>query len=335
MAILCLNETKAVMRGMVSKAYAVWAKTLIKITHTRNGITSKAEDATVYTLPSTVWELEQQVAMDSNFVTRIGLSYDVSLHSFESNQEKYISQDKTRTFMLNDKTIYPNFIFSYHNDFIHANRDAKRNFFAWFDFCGIPTQDKLDVVLDHKNFVNNSVVFVTFACKWRRRDSVPAELIEDVSSGDGLAAEYATDAVEKYLNKRTGNRVKVFASVEYLGPGTTDPRKKTRMMTIGLSNCREILEEKPTRIRIGSITPQPAKKKQDAKKITGKVTRQKAHPNIFDSLDSKEDTLYSDLMTCKFTRSELMEKYNCSSRAVSARLAWAKRYGETKVGYRA
>ena len=79
MAILCLNETKAVMRGMVSKAYAVWAKTLIKITHTRNGITSKAEDATVYTLPSTVWELEQQVAMDSNFVTRIGLSYDLSL----------------------------------------------------------------------------------------------------------------------------------------------------------------------------------------------------------------------------------------------------------------
>ena len=71
------------MRSMVCKSYRVWFNSLIKVTRTRSGVATKAEDAAVYTLPASIWELEQQVATESNFASRLNLKHTISLHSFE------------------------------------------------------------------------------------------------------------------------------------------------------------------------------------------------------------------------------------------------------------
>ncbi len=304
---LCLNGTKALMRSMVCKAYRIWANTLVKVTRTRTGIASKAEDATVYTLPCHVWELEQQVATESNFASRLQLQHTVSLHCFEINRDVYNLQKNTRAFMLPNIGLYPNFDFSYYCDYIRANEDAKRNFFAWFDFCGLPTKDKLDVVLDRKNFVPNSVVFVTFLCKWRRPDSIPAEITEAIT--DDMSSR--VDVVVDYLNKNTSNKVKVFTSIEYQAQGNSP------MMMIGLSNSPEILDKPPFHSRM----------KREVK------TRTIKSPAKRDLTYDETEELRKDLRSWKFTQEELAEKYDCSFGQVGACKAWLKREG-SGGGYR-
>lgn len=303
--VLCLNGTKALMRSVVCKAYSVWAKTLIKVTPTRKGISSFAEDATVYTLPATLWELEQQAAIESSFALRLGLKHKVSLHSFELDRQTYLQQNDTRSFMLDNIGLYPNFDFAYYNDEIHPNRHTKRNFFAWFDYCGLPTRQNLDVALDRQNFVTNSVVFVTFCCKWRRADSIPDEIKEAVNEHMGSRV----DAVVDYLNKHTGNRVKVFASLEYQAQGNSP------MMMIGLSNCPDILEKPSFHQRIDRNAPSIGVGR-DYRPLTA----------------GEKGELERDLRSFSFTQEELSEKYDCSARQVGSGLAWVRRYG-LKGGY--
>ena len=301
--VLCLNSTKALMRSMVCKSYRVWFNSLIKVTRTRSGVATKAEDAAVYTLPASIWELEQQVATESNFASRLNLKHTISLHSFELDTATYKQQNNTRAFMLPEVGLYPNFKFSYWNSPICANEDAKRNFFAWYDFCGLPTKDKLDIVLDRKNFVNNSVVFVTFLCRWRRSESIPAEIMESVT--DNMSSR--VDAVMDYLHKNTSNKVKPFISVEYQAQGNSP------IMMIGLSNSPEILSlpEHHSRMRREEkCQPSESPAKRD---LTKKETFE----------------LRQDIQTKNYSVEQLAEKYNCSFKQVGACKAWVKRYRST------
>jgi len=317
MATLCLNETKAVMRGIVCKAYSLWAKSLLSITPIRNGgIKPMAREGVVYSLPATVWELEQQVAMETRIVQSVGLKEKISLHSFETDTDIYYDQNRTRAFMLNSE-LYPNFDFSYHNEAIHPNRHTKSNFFGWFDWCGLPTYDKLEVVLDRKNFVHNSVVFATFSCAWRRAENVPSEIMEmafeNFSDDDGdKLCNHVTDAVEAYLEKNTGHNVKVFASVEYQA-------QNTPMMMIGLTNCREILEwsqmRSPVRLRID-----PAKRVAQTMRVTGK-------PAPRPLSESNQARLRKDLQDGHWTKRNLSLKYKCTERQISSTGAWLTKRG--------
>ncbi len=305
------------MRSAVCKAYSLWASSLLKITPTKKGMRSKAEDAVVYTLPAKVWELEQMVAMETRLTQSLGLENMVSLHTFESDPETYRNEQNTRAFMLNT-ALYPNFRFQYDNKCIHANRHAKANFFGWFDFCGLPTYDKLEVVLDHKNFVHNSVVFVTFSCAWRRSENVPSEIrdaaYDKIADDEDKLCNHVTDAVEEYLDAHTGNGVKVFMSVEYLA-------QNTPMMMIGLSNCQKILDH-------SRKMPHPIRTRIDPTARNSQTSRADGTPRCKPLGSSALNDLREDLKTWSFTRAELATKYNCTERQVGAAGAWLTQWGE-------
>ena len=311
METLCLNETKAAMRSIVCKVHRVWAKSLVKVTPTPKKICTKGSHGTVYTLPATLWELEQQVAFESLWATRLCISPKeslINLRCFETNERKYDSQNLTRSFMLNKSGLYPNFVFDYHNEPIHANCEANSNFFGWFDWTGLPTSENLDVLLDPKNFVHNSVVFATFSAAWRRNDSIPTELVDDAKSrvrGEQKLVFHTTDAVEKYLLDHTGHHVKCVVSVEYQA-------QSTPMMLIGLTNSRAVLDEcKPERERL----------QRSEKKVGGTP------------LDiTTKNAVRADLRACKYTKAQIMQRNNASNAQVRSILYWLETWGN-RAGY--
>ena len=311
METLCLNETKAAMRSIVCKVLRVWAKSLVKVTPTREKICKKGEHGTVYTLPATIWELEQQVAFESLWATRLNISPKeclINLRSFEVKEGKYDGQNLTRSFMLNDSELYPNFSFDYHNEPIHANCEAKSNFFGWFDWTGLPTAENLEVLLDPKNFVPNSVVFATFSAAWRRTNSIPTELINDAKSrisGEQKLVFHTTDAVEKYLLEHTGHHVKCVVSVEYQA-------QQTPMMLIGLTNSRAVLDaHRPERERL----------QRSEKKVGGTALN-----------DAAKNAVRADLRSCKYTKAQIMQRNNATNAQVRSVLHWLQTWGD-QAGY--
>ncbi len=305
---LCKNQVKAEYRAWVLKAFNIWLGSLFKFTRTSNGANCKVDSATVYSLPATIWEFEQFLAGESLLMTRLG-GGEVNLHCFESDWPTYAAQKNSRSFMLNDKTLYRNFNFNYSHDEIPVNAHAKSNFGAWYDFCGNPTQKLLDIAIAPQNFKHNSLVFVTFDCNVQAGIQVlPVEIqnfiITRMEKQGGIIADHITDAVVHYINENTGNKVRCIMHVEYQA-------QRHPMMLLGFTNSRQVLE--------------------DCGEVKNRISREKKSNTVATkrTLNEREKKqLRSDLKSFKFTRHELMEKYNCNSKQVGAQLTWVDRYGD-------
>jgi hypothetical protein len=325
MAILCLNETKAQMRSVVAALFERWHD---DIAHQRYALASgerkeKSDDCTVYTLPATVWELEQFMADKSTNTHKwFGGDGRVDLRCFENDWAVYASQKNTRMFMdvSGLESVYSNLDFCYSPKSIHPNKHAKKNFFAWFDFCGNPSQERLDIITDRQNFVTNSVVFATFTCAWRKTETVQSDILDLATdmAGDEALCIVATDAVEAYINENTSNKVKCVVSMEYQA-------QKTPMMLLGFTNSRteiETVRRMPfgpcLRYRLNR-TPAPVQ------------------PSVIKELTPENKAaLESDLRSKKFDGArELAEKYSITTQKVGATLTWLHRKeGHWVGGYR-
>ena len=325
MAILCLNETKAQMRSVVAALFERWHDNIAhqRFTLLNGEKKKKSDDCTVYTLPATVWELEQFMA-DKSTNTRNWFDGEgrVDLHCFENDWAVYASQKNTRMFMdvAGLESVYSNLDFHYSPTNIHPNEHAKNNFFAWFDFCGNPSEERLDIITDRKNFVNNSVVFATFTCAWRKTETVQPDILDLATdmAGDEALCVVATDAVEAYINENTSNKVKCVVSMEYQA-------QKTPMMLLGFTNSRaefEAVRQMPfgpcLRYRLNRNTPA-------------------AQPSVIKELTTENKVaLENDLRSKKFGGPrELAEKYSITTQKVGATLTWLHRKeGHQAGGYR-
>lgn len=301
---LCNNRTKAEYRMWVLKAFHIWLRGLIHLTATRSGRHCVIDPATIYSLPATLWEFEQFIAGES-------LSFDIlkttkqtlmDLHCFEREWPVYAAQKDSRSFLLNDKTLYKNFHANYSHGDIPANCHSKSNFGAWYDFCGNPIKKHLDVAIARQNFKHNSLVFVTFDCNVQAGIKVlPVEIqgfiAERMDAEGGKMCDYITDATVEYINNNTGNKVKCIMSVEYQA-------QLHPMMLLGFTNSAEVLEYcPPVHERIErQVVP-------ISKKSTTPMTQQ------------QKDELRGCLRSGAFTQTQLRKRYNCTNGQIGAMIA--------------
>jgi|TARA_B100001094_G_scaffold79499_1_gene75768 hypothetical protein len=310
---LCKSLTKAEHRACVLTAFHCWLGSLFKFTHTKDGHKCKVSGATVYSLPANIWEFEQFLAGESLLMTRLSADSQIDLHCFESEWATYAAQKDSRSFMLNMTSLYKNFNFKYSHDLIHSNHHAKSNFGAWYDFCGNPTPKLLDIAIAPQNFKHNSLVFITFDCNVQAGIQVlPPEIqnfiVQRLETKGGIIADHITDAVVDYINKNTGNKVKCIMDVEYQA-------QRHPMMLLGFTNSCQVLEQcKPISSRI---------LREKKNKII--ANNQNEEHYTIELSDLEKEGLKSDLKSFKFTRDELVEKYTCSPRQISAQKAWLSR----------
>ena len=301
---LCDNRTKAEYRMWVLKAYHIWLRGLIHVTTTRSGRKCVVDPATIYSLPATLWEFEQFIAGESLSIEVLKTTREtlIELYSFERDWPVYAAQKDCRSFLLNDKTLYRNFQSHYVHGDIPANRHAKSNFGAWYDFCGNPIKRHLDIAIAPQNFKHNSLVFVTFDANVQAGIKVcPAEIQEFVkhrrNTQGGKICDHITDATVEYINNHTGNKVKCIMSVEYQA-------QLHPMMLLGFTNSQEVLE---------SCTP----RHERTDRYSTPTGKNKALPMTQN--DKKE--LRADLRSGAFTQTELRERYNCTNGQIGGTIA--------------
>lgn len=303
-SVLCKNQTKSEYRLWVLKAFHVWLRSLIHVTHTKSGRMVKVNPATIYSLPADLWEFEQFVAGESLSISLCKESKEslIDLHCFEKEWPLYAAQKDSRSFLLNDNNLYRNFFVTYTHDSIHANAHAKSTFGAWYDFCGNPIQRHLDVAIAPQNFVHNSLVFITFDCNVQAGLKVlPIEMqgfiAKRMISQGGKICDHITDATVDYINAHTGNKVKCIMSTEYQG-------QKHPMMLLGFTNSRDVLEVcHPKHSRIERYVEPP--------------TRGGVQPLT----TAKKSQLAADLKTYEYSRDELCDMYDCTASQVGAIIA--------------
>jgi len=186
------NEIKTATRTVVLNQYRKWAKDIFK----------RKQDITAYTLPADIWDFEQTIAFDMAGIK--GSKLDLTC--FERNRKVYKRNKNSRHFMLNGCEYYHNLTFEYKNELMHPNLRAKKNFFMWADFCGLPKSLEMDMLLNERNLVDNSLIFVTFAARWRNCktiDPILHAVREDRFENDlnprACKAHHSSDAIEGHI----------------------------------------------------------------------------------------------------------------------------------------
>lgn len=223
------NRIKAVTRQVVLDEYKKFAAPIF----------NRNEDITAYTLPADIWAMEQ--AMVEHALYRVKTNSQLNLTCFESNDDVYQNNTQSRYFMLDGNELHDRLNFDYKNNLMHRNLHAKKNFFMWADFCGYPTQERLDMVLHKKNLVVNSLIFVTFACRWRKCHTIPMELhgyrdalFADDLNAHGVVGHHSSDATELFmLHRMEAYGFRPTVNIEYIA---TKGKGGTPMCVIGFSN---------------------------------------------------------------------------------------------------
>ena len=148
------NEDKNKMRAKVIAVYNYWQNIV------------KPQYYNVVSLPGTNFDLEQHAISRMEPEHRAVISmYEKDRKVWEANRKRVKSIDNEGD----------NFMSLYINGEIPpVSSFANLPTFAWYDYCGIPTTDKVDNLLGEMG--NKSVLIFTFAQRHRRREGLHPEI---------------------------------------------------------------------------------------------------------------------------------------------------------------
>lgn len=227
------NKVKAATRAFVIDSYNIFSKPLLK----------KGEDIYVNSLPADVWEMEDHIV--NNFKhTRTSSELNLTCH--ENDYLTWKRQNDSRSYMFDD---VKNLNFNYNYGNMKRNQYAKKNLFMWADFCGIPNEEKWDMLFHEKNLsVSNSVIFMTFACRWRRAERIPDAIYFDAKENQELdnhrlsLENYAAKSIEGYFDATAFHYHdwQPICNIKYIAE-KVDGRGATPMCLIGFSNSQDLL----------------------------------------------------------------------------------------------
>ena len=161
------NLVKNATRHLVCKAYEAFAKD-------KNNIS-------VISLPGDVWEFENYVLQNKDFSWRFGRGYfydmtllerDEFVHSRHFYARKSFRPDNTNSYyVLGNNNV------SYKNELLnesHVKNCKYNNIFAWFDFCGNPTSENINLI---NTATGKNVTYIfTFNTAWRMDTNVDKEV---------------------------------------------------------------------------------------------------------------------------------------------------------------
>ena len=282
------NTVKNSIRHLVCKAYDAFAQNKI--------------DISVISLPGSSWEFEKYVVNHkdySNTFTKNGYGLEMSL--FECNSSEYQSNlrpvatifphNKTSAYILSCPNV------TYHNLYLNSdsvNKLKSKNIFAWFDFCGNPTAQNLDLINTAKG---KTVTFVfTFNTHWRSVSNLSPEIIE-------VANQYNKGyAIQCYLLRLAIDLgLSLIWSFEYVSHNNP-------MMTVCVSNDVNVITNRSLQVK--DFITHHKKEKTITKDKTQKVINKRDLLNVYCDLKDRVD----DNTIC--------QKHGISTGTLAACKAW-------------
>jgi hypothetical protein len=161
------NIVKNATRHLVCKAYEAFAKDKKRIS--------------IISLPGDVWEFENYASQNRDFSWRFAGGYFWDMTLLEKNESVYnrhiFAKKNFHPINTNSYYILDKYNVSYKNESLnesHVKNCQSDNIFAWFDFCGNPTTENVNLI---NTAIGKNVTFIfTFNTAWRMDSNVLPEL---------------------------------------------------------------------------------------------------------------------------------------------------------------
>ena len=162
------NLVKNATRHLVSKAYETFTK--------------DKKSISVISLPGSVWEFENYVLSNRDFGFKFGGWYALDMTLVERDEfifKNSLGQAYSTNLPINTMAPYiiKQYNVSYKNEVLnesHVKSCKSDNIFAWFDFCGNPTTDNINLI---NTATGKNVTYIfTFNTAWRMDTNVHPEL---------------------------------------------------------------------------------------------------------------------------------------------------------------
>jgi len=163
------NTVKNATRHLVAKAYETFAKGKKAIS--------------VISLPGDVWEFENYVLSNKDFGFQFGGWYNLDMTLLERDEETFkinsgLMFSSARAAVTNAAYIIKKkYYVTYKNEVLnesHVKSCKSNNIFAWFDFCGNPTSENINLI---NTATGKNVTYIfTFNTAWRMDTNVDPTL---------------------------------------------------------------------------------------------------------------------------------------------------------------
>ena len=283
------NIVKNATRHLVAKAYETFAKGKKAIS--------------VISLPGDVWELENYVLSNRDFAYRFGTYYSLDIILAEKNETIYNRhfRGKSNALPINVNSYYilNQYNVTYKNEVLnesHVKSCKSNNIFAWFDFCGNPTSENINLI---NTATGKNVTYIfTFNTAWRMDTNVDPELRHLASLGNKAIA---TQLHLNLLAEKLG--LTLIWSFEYVS-------NYAPMISVCFSNDVNVIADKSLNI----ISVNESKK--------SKLT-QRSNTPITKTVTIKRDlsAVYVDVKA-KMDEKAICAKHNVSVNTLAAVKAW-------------
>ena len=284
------NLVKNATRHLVTKAYETFTK--------------GKKSISVISLPGSVWEFENYVLSNRDFGFKFGGWYTLDMTLVERDEFIFLnSLGRAYSTNLPINTMAPYIIkqynVTYKNEILnesHVKSCKSNNIFAWFDFCGNPTTDNINLI---NTATGKNVTYIfTFNTAWRMDTNVHPELRH-------LAAEsnkaIATQDYLKLLADKLG--LTLVWSFEYVS-------NYIPMISVCFSNDVNVIADKSLTV----MNVNKDKKNKLTKRTLNVVTR---------TVTIKRDlsAVYVDVKA-KMDEKAICAKHNVSVNTLAAVKAW-------------
>ena len=180
------NFIKNGTRHLVIKAYETFTK--------------GKKSISVVSLPGDVWEFENYVLSNRDFGFKFGGWYALDMTLAERDElifKRNLSSDN-----VNVSYIVKRYNATYKNEVLnesHVKSCKSDNIFAWFDFCGNPTSENINLI---NTATGKNVTYIfTFNTAWRMDTNVDPELrnLAALHENKGLAIKIHFENLAKQL----------------------------------------------------------------------------------------------------------------------------------------
>ena len=283
------NIVKNATRHLVAKAYETFAKGKRAIS--------------VISLPGDVWELENYVLSNRDFAYRFGKYYSLDIILAEKNETIYNRhfRGKSNALPINVNSYYilNQYNVTYKNEVLnesHVQSCKSNNIFAWFDFCGNPTSENINLI---NTATGKNVTYIfTFNTAWRMDTNVDPELRHLASLGNKAIA---TQLHLNLLAEKLG--LTLIWSFEYVA-------NYAPMISVCFSNDVNVIADKSLNIMSVNESKKSKLTKHTLNVITKAVTVKRDLSAVYVDVKAKMD------------EKAICAKHNVSVNTLAAVKAW-------------
>ena len=283
------NLVKNATRHLVIKAYETFTK--------------DKKSISVISLPGDVWEFENYVLSNRDFGFKFGGWYALDMALVERDEVTFKRNLAGSNFgtptNINAAYIVKQYNVTYKNEILnesHVKSCKSNNIFAWFDFCGNPTSENINLI---NTATGKNVTYIfTFNTAWRMDTNVDPELRHLASLGNKAIA---TQLHLNLLAEKLG--LTLIWSFEYVA-------NYAPMISVCFSNDVNVIADKSLNIMSVNESKKSKLTKHTLNVITKAVTVKRDLSAVYVDVKAKMD------------EKAICAKHNVSVNTLAAVKAW-------------